>query len=192
MNQGMNQCGPTKATGFENFLSTALCRLLTAQAKHGHPYRSTHAVDLPATRTLERSRFPAAGQVIAALSYFSISARPVACLASALLLAACSFNTVEHGLTQQQKIVCGQQCLKNGEVCSQFFGRKNEQQRLSFEQAKENYWLCLRKQEAGQTVSRCLPPTPATEQFDSCGAQLDACLESCKTTLEELAVGVRQ
>ena len=95
-------------------------------------------------------------------------------------------------LSQQQKIVCGQQCLKNGEVCSQFFGRKNEQQRLIFEQAKENYWLCLRKQDAGQTASPCLPPTPVTEQFDSCGAQLDACLESCKTTLEELAVGVRQ
>ena len=91
--------------------------------------------------------------------------------------------------TKEQKQACGRQCLTNGEGCSQFFAQKNEKQRRDFEQAKENYWICLRKFPGAESRpdGPCLPPPPPAEAFDSCGPELDECLQACQTTLDELA-----
>lgn len=91
--------------------------------------------------------------------------------------------------TKEEKQACGRQCLKNGEGCSQFFAQKNERQRRDFEQAKENYWICLRKFPGAESRpdGPCLAPAPPAEAFDSCGPELDECLQTCQTTLDELA-----
>ncbi len=89
----------------------------------------------------------------------------------------------------EHKAQCGQLCLKNGETCSQYFARRNEEQRLLFEQAKHNYWLCLRKYPGfdARPGGPCLAPPPPEEAYDSCGPQLDECLAGCGLTLDELA-----
>ncbi|NDE34619.1 MAG: hypothetical protein EB012_07180, partial [Gammaproteobacteria bacterium] len=60
-------------------------------------------------------------------------------------------------------------------------------QRLDYEKAKENYWICLRKYPGavgGQ--GPCITPLPKEHQFDQCGPDLDACLDQCGTNLQEL------
>ena len=110
-----------------------------------------------------------------------------------LLLCGCSLFSVEAPLTPDQKAICGQQCLGNGEQCSLFFARKNEEQRLLFEQAKENFWICLKKYpDAQSSATPCIAPVPEPERYDSCGPQLDACLAACQTTLEEVAALLKQ
>jgi hypothetical protein len=83
---------------------------------------------------------------------------------------------------------CGQQCLKNGEDCSRFFALKNEERRLAFEQAKTNYWMCMRRFGDQKTPSSvpCLAPGPQPEAYDHCGNDLEQCLSKCPVTLEEL------
>lgn len=91
-------------------------------------------------------------------------------------------------LPDEVRRLCGRQCLLNGAECSQFFARKNEERRQAFEQAKSNYWLCLKRFE-GQTVPgevACVPPGVPTEAFDHCGQDLDACFDGCGITLDEL------
>ena len=88
---------------------------------------------------------------------------------------------------EDQRRACGLQCLNNGQSCSQFYARINEAQRLDYEKAKENYWICLRKY-PGAAGGRglCITPLPKEHQFDQCGPDLDACLEQCGTHLQEL------
>lgn len=110
--------------------------------------------------------------------------------AFALWLSGCSLlHWGDDSPSAEQKAACGQLCLSNGEKCSTFFAAKNEEQRLLFEQAKQNFWICLKKY-PGKEVHPdipCIPPTPAPEMFDSCGQQLDQCMESCDISLDELA-----
>lgn len=110
-------------------------------------------------------------------------------LLAMLLLGGCSLFATGDTDTDEQKAACGQQCLQNGEVCSQYFARRNEDQRRLFEQAKENYWLCLRKFPGAESRpdGPCLAPPPPEETFDSCGQQLDECLTDCQTSLDDLA-----
>lgn len=86
------------------------------------------------------------------------------------------------------RLACGQQCLKNGEDCSHFFALKNEERRLVFEQAKSNYWLCMRRFADSRTSSQnpCVAPGPVPEAYDHCGNDLEQCLSACPVTLEEL------
>lgn len=86
------------------------------------------------------------------------------------------------------RLACGQQCLKNGEDCSHFFALKNEERRLSFEQAKSNYWLCMRRYADSRAESHnpCVAPGPQPEAYDHCGDDLQQCLVACPVTLEEL------
>ncbi|MEN9680125.1 MAG: hypothetical protein RLZZ627_18 [Pseudomonadota bacterium] len=86
------------------------------------------------------------------------------------------------------RLACGQQCLRNGEDCSRFFAVKNEERRLAFEQAKANYWLCMRRYGDQSSSSRvpCLAPGPQPEAYDHCGNDLEQCLSRCPVTLEEL------
>ena len=109
--------------------------------------------------------------------------------APALLLSGCALLSEDGSPTAEQKIACGRQCLANGEHCSAFFANKNEQQRLLFEQAKQNFWICLKKyQGAAQPRDNpCIAPVPEPEAFDNCGEQLDGCLADCQTTLDEVA-----
>lgn len=111
-----------------------------------------------------------------------------------LILCGCSWLNPTTEPDEESKAACGQQCLKNGEVCSQFFAKKNREQRLTFEQAKQNYWICLRKYPGFESSPNnpCVAPSPPAEEFDSCGQQLDECLESCQTNLDELAEVVRK
>lgn len=109
--------------------------------------------------------------------------------AFALMLSGCAPLQWMDSPSVEQKAACGQQCLSNGEKCSAFFAAKNEEQRLFFEQAKQNFWICLKKYRGTTAHSDipCIPPAPAPEMFDSCGQQLDQCLESCEISLDELA-----
>ena len=109
--------------------------------------------------------------------------------AASSLLSSCASLGWFSEPTKEEKQACGRQCLKNGEGCSQFFAQKNEKQRRDFEQAKENYWICLRKFPGAESRpdGPCLPPPPPAEAFDSCGPELDECLQGCQTTLDELA-----
>lgn len=107
-----------------------------------------------------------------------------------VLLAGCA-NPAFFGedLPEEVKRLCGQQCLLNGAECSQFFARKNEERRQAFDQAKSNYWLCLKRFE-GQSERdglACIPPGVPTETFDHCGQDLDACFNGCGITLDELS-----
>ena len=115
-------------------------------------------------------------------------------VAFSLILGGCSWlgSTIEPD--EESRAACGQQCLKNGEVCSQFFAKKNREQRLTFEQAKQNYWICLRKYPGFEFSPNnpCVAPLPPAEEFDSCGQQLDDCLDSCRTSLDELAAVVKK
>ena len=65
---------------------------------------------------------------------------------------------------------------------------------MTFEQAKQNYWICLRKYPGFESSPNnpCVAPSPPAEEFDSCGQQLDDCLESCRTNLDELAEVVKK
>lgn len=92
-------------------------------------------------------------------------------------------------LPEEVRRLCGQQCLMNGAECSQFFARKNEERRQFFEQAKSNYWLCLKRFEGEPAAAglSCVPPGSLTEQYDHCGPDLDACLLGCGISLEELS-----
>lgn len=110
--------------------------------------------------------------------------------ATALLLSGCTLiESRDAPPTAEQKFACGRQCLANGEHCSAFFANKNEQQRLLFEQAKQNFWICLKKYQgaAHSEDNPCIAPVPAPEAFDTCGEQLDDCLAQCQTTLDEVA-----
>ncbi len=109
-------------------------------------------------------------------------------------LSGCSWLSPAVEPDEGMKAVCGQQCLKNGEVCSQFFAKKNREQRLGFEQAKQNYWICLRKYPGFESSPNnpCIVPMPPSEEFDNCGQQLDDCLESCKTDLDEVAASAKK
>ncbi len=91
--------------------------------------------------------------------------------------------------SEEQKLACGQQCLKNGENCSQFFARKNEERRLDFEQARENYWMCMRRYPSARSVAEtpCIAPPPNAVKYDTCGQELEECMAACKTTLDEVA-----
>lgn len=91
--------------------------------------------------------------------------------------------------SEEQKLACGQQCLKNGENCSQFFARKNEERRLDFEQARENYWMCMRRYPTAKSVAEtpCIAPPPNAVKYDTCGQELEECMAACKTTLDEVA-----
>ena len=115
-------------------------------------------------------------------------------VALGLILCGCSWLGPTNEPDEETKASCGQQCLKNGEVCSQFFAKKNREQRLTFEQAKQNYWICLRKYPGFESSPNnpCVAPSPPAEEFDSCGQQLDDCLESCRTNLDELAQVVKK
>lgn len=86
------------------------------------------------------------------------------------------------------RLACGRQCLKNGEQCSQFFGIRNEESRLRFEQNKANYWLCKRRYSENQGVGDrlCVPPGPSSQMFDHCGHDLEECLAGCPVTLNEM------
>ena len=119
-----------------------------------------------------------------------LSLQPI--LASLLVFVALAFGGCAGGLPFQgpdedQRRACGLQCLNNGQSCSQFYARFNEAQRLDYEQAKENYWICLRKY-PGAAVGQgpCITPLAKEHQFDQCGPDLDACLEQCGTDLQEL------
>ena len=105
------------------------------------------------------------------------------------LLLGCAWTGMTTEPDEATKVSCGQQCLKNGEVCSEFFAKKNREQRLTFDQAKQNYWICLRKYPGFESSPNnpCVAPVPPQEEFDSCGPQLDECLGLCHTSLEELA-----
>lgn len=109
-------------------------------------------------------------------------------------LLGCSWTGMTTEPDEATKVACGQQCLKNGEVCSEFFAKKNREQRLTFEQAKQNYWICLRKYPGFESSPNnpCVAPVPPPEEFDSCGPQLDDCLELCQTSLDELAELMRR
>ena len=122
----------------------------------------------------------------------STISRALLLLTVLILLSACSTITPEEEPTEDQRYLCGQQCLKNGESCSRFFAQKNQEKRLTYEQSKQNFWICLRKYPGAQSQAEtpCIPPVPITEEFDSCGTQLDDCLTACRTSLEE--IGNRQ
>lgn len=106
-----------------------------------------------------------------------------------LLFSGCAVLDWTESPTPDQRAACGEQCLANGERCSAFFAKKNEEQRLLFEQAKQNFWICLKKYPGAESRadSPCLAPVPEPEMYDSCGQQLDECLEGCGTSLEEVA-----
>lgn len=89
---------------------------------------------------------------------------------------------------ESYRLACGHQCLKNGEDCSRFFALKNEERRLAFEQAKTNYWMCMRRYGDQKTASSvpCLAPGAQPEAYDHCGNDLELCLAQCPVTLEEL------
>ncbi len=111
-----------------------------------------------------------------------------------LILTGCSLFHREDSPSADQKAACGQQCLSNGEKCSAFFATKNEERRLLFEQAKQNFWICLKKYPGTESHpdNPCIAPSPEPEMFDSCGQQLDECLEACETNLDELAAVTRK
>lgn len=113
----------------------------------------------------------------------------VSVLLASLLIPGCALLDRTESPTADQRAACGQQCLNNGERCSAFFAKKNEEQRLLFEQAKQNFWICLKKYPGAKSPadSPCLAPAPEPEMYDSCGQQLDECLEACGTTLDEVA-----
>jgi len=115
-------------------------------------------------------------------------------LAFCLIFCSCSWLGPATEPDEETKAACGHQCLKNGEVCSQFFAKKNREQRLTFEQAKQNYWICLRKYPGFESSPNnpCIAPSPPVEEFDSCGQQLDECLELCRTNLDELAQAAKK
>lgn len=119
-----------------------------------------------------------------------LSCRPI--LASLILFVAMTLLGCAGGLpfespNEDQRHACGLQCLSNGQSCSQFYARINEAQRLDYEKAKENYWICLRKYPgAVQGQGPCITPLPKEHQFDQCGPDLDACLDQCGTNLQEL------
>lgn len=105
-----------------------------------------------------------------------------------LLMGGCSAFLSEERAPESLRGACGRLCLQNGENCSQFFARKNEENRRVFEQAKSNYWMCIKRYQgeaASQSIT-CVPPGPSPEQYDHCGADLDACLENCGISLDEL------
>lgn len=111
-------------------------------------------------------------------------------------LAACSTTSgrVDDEAPADLKLACGQVCLRNGESCSEFFGKRNAETRMLFEQAKQNYWICLRKYPGAEAGPRhpCIAPAPLPETFDDCGQQLDHCLLDCGTTLEEMSRVTKQ
>lgn len=112
-------------------------------------------------------------------------------LPQVLGLVACSITSgrVDDEAPADLKLACGQVCLSNGESCSQFFGKRNAETRMLFEQAKQNYWICLRKYPGAEAGPHhpCIAPAPIPETFDDCGQQLDQCLKDCGTTLEEMS-----
>lgn len=116
--------------------------------------------------------------------------RVLAGLPLALGWAACSIlpGKVDEA-SPDLKLACGQVCLRNGEACSEFFGKRNAEARMLFEQAKQNYWICLRKYPGAEARPDhpCLAPAPAPETFDDCGQHLDQCLRDCGTSLEEMS-----
>jgi hypothetical protein len=106
----------------------------------------------------------------------------------ALTLSGCSGIFQSAPPDDQYRLACGQQCLKNGEDCSHFFALKNEERRLVFEQAKTNYWLCMRRYSNTRTTTQnpCVAPGPLPEAYDHCGDDLEQCLSGCPVTLDEL------
>lgn len=129
----------------------------------------------------------------ASIPLFNLRSRVGAGLAS-LLLSGCALLDWTESPTADQRVACGQQCLMNGESCSAFFAKKNEELRLLFEQAKQNFWICLKKYPGAESRadSPCIAPVPEPEMYDSCGQQLDECLEACGTSLDEVAELTRQ
>ena len=111
-----------------------------------------------------------------------------------MLLTGCALWRGNDEPTPGQKAACGRQCLANGETCSAFFAQKNAERRELFEQSKQNFWLCRKKFPNADTQAGnlCLAPAPEPELFDDCGPQLDACLEACGTTLDEVAAAARE
>lgn len=106
----------------------------------------------------------------------------------ALAISGCGVFTRSQLPDDGYRLACGQQCLKNGEDCSHFFALRNEERRLNFEQAKANYWLCMRRYADSHSKSQnpCLAPGPQPEAYDHCGDDLEKCLGACPVTLEEL------
>ena len=96
--------------------------------------------------------------------------------------------------TQEQKAACGEQCLANGERCSQYFSGRLQNRQMEFERAMQNYQICLRKfagtRSPGDTP--CIGPQPQGDEFDNCGQQLDECLDACDVTLDDIADAVRR
>lgn len=132
------------------------------------------------------SRFYPSFAIMPSSRLLSLSLFAILC---AQFLPGCSWTDMTTAPDEETKVACGQQCLKNGEVCSEFFAKKNREQRLTFEQAKQNYWICLRKYPGFESSPNnpCVVPVPPPEEFDSCGPQLDECLGLCHTSLDELA-----
>jgi hypothetical protein len=106
----------------------------------------------------------------------------------ALMLSGCGGLFPSALPDDRYRLACGQQCLKNGEECSHFFALKNEERRLNFEQAKTNYWICMRRYGDSRNASQnpCIAPGPLPEAYDHCGNDLEQCLSSCPVTLDEL------
>lgn len=106
----------------------------------------------------------------------------------ALVLSGCTALFEPPLPDDRYRLACGQQCLTNGEDCSHFFALKNEERRLSFEQAKSNYWLCTRRyaDSRSESPNPCIAPGPQPEAYDHCGDDLGKCLSACPVTLEEL------
>lgn len=102
------------------------------------------------------------------------------------LFSGCAGLFSEEKATESLRLACGRLCLQNGENCSQFFARKSEEKRQVFEQAKSNYWLCLKRFDGEASATSCVPPGPVPEQYDHCGSDLEGCLEGCGTSLDEM------
>jgi hypothetical protein len=139
--------------------------------------------------------------------YFTVGLLPVLSIGNSLLLkrlsttiaflplvlglAACSTSVgrIDEDASADVKLACGQVCLRNGEACSDFFGKRNAETRLLFEEAKQNYWICLRKYPGSETKPNhpCIAPAPMPETFDDCGPRLDQCLTDCGTSLDEMS-----
>ncbi len=111
-----------------------------------------------------------------------------ASLGLALQLAGCAGLFQPSLPDDRYRLACGQQCLKNGEDCSRFFALKNEERRVNFEQAKANYWICMRRygDSKPSTQNPCVAPGPLPEAYDHCGTDLEQCLSACPVSLDEL------
>ena len=105
-----------------------------------------------------------------------------------LMMVGCQWLSGPDLPDDSYRLACGQQCLKNGEQCSQFFGVRNEETRINFEQSKANYWLCKKRfsESTNKGEDICIPPGPPSQTFDHCGKDLEECLAGCPITLDEL------